>query len=255
MKIGRITSIVVILISIGSLYCIRRLRDDRDELRVEKTKIAENLVTAKAQIVRTETKVQDAIAMLPATSNVLVKVVAELEATKKVVAGTTEERDKLKANLADAQHKLPTINTELVATKEALKKAEGTIASQAAQIATIDGFKKQIAALMAENRALGSKIEIILAEIKRLGFENEELRKTPVNCRGQVAGVENRWNFIILDIGQDQKVRKNSQFLVYRNKTFICKAQVISVSENTAVAEVLPEFRHGDPRVGDVAIH
>jgi len=255
MKIGRIASIVVILISVGSLYCIRLLRQDRDELRVEKIKITESLVSAKAQIVRTETKVQDAIATLPAVSNALVKVVAEFETTKKALAGTTEERDKLKANLADTQQKLPSINTELVAAKEALKKAEGTIASQAAQIATIAGFKKQIAALMAENRALGSKIEVVLAEIKRLEFENDELRKTPINCRGLVAGVENRWNFIILDIGQDQKVRKNSHFLVYRNKTFICKAQVLSVSENTAVAEVLPEFRRGDPRIGDIAIH
>jgi chromosome segregation ATPase len=255
MIFSRIASIVIILLSIGSLYCVQQLRQGRDELRVENTKLLADIATAKAQIASAEAKLRDGLAVLPTVSNTLAKAVSDLESTKKTLTNTTQEREKLKSDLAEAQRKVPPLSAQLAAAKEALNKAEATIAKQSAEIATIDGFKKRIAALTAENRTFGSKIEVLLAEIKRLELENEDLRITPVNCRGHVAGVENRWNFIILDIGQDQKVRKNAQFLVYREKKFICKAQVITVNENTAVAEVLPEERHGDPRVGDLAIH
>ncbi len=255
MKFGRIASILVILVSIGSLYCVQMLRQGRDQLRDEKATLTQNVADEKAKVASTETKLKEAVDKLVPVEKALAQSKTDHESTKKVLTTTTQEREKLKTSLAEAQQKLPAINKELVTVKESLKKAEGTITKQAGVIATIAGYKKQIADLTAENKALGSKIEVILAEIKRLEVENGELRTTPINVRGHVAGVENRWNFIILDIGQDQQVRKNTQFLVYRDKTFICKAQVLSVAENTAVAEVLPEFRRSDPRIGDLVIH
>jgi chromosome segregation ATPase len=255
MIFSRIASIVVILLSIGSLYFVQQLRQGRDQLREDKDKLTADIAAAKAQVASAEAKAAEAAAKLPPLEKALADAKTDHEKTKKNLETITQEREKLKTELASLQQKVPTINTELAAAKEAIRKAEETIAKQAAEIATIAGFKKQIAALKTENTTFGSKIEVLLAEIKRLELENDDLRNTPVNCRGLVAGVENRWNFIILDIGQDQKVRKNAQFLVYRNNTFICKAQVLTVNENTVVAEVLPEFRRGDPRVGDLAIH
>lgn len=255
MTFSRIASILVILLSIGSLYFVQMLRQGRDQLRDEKTTLTTNVAAEKAKVVSTEAKVKEANDKLPPVEKALSQAKADNDKTKKSLDAVTQEREKLKTDLAAAQQKLPAINKELTAAKEALKKAEGTIAKQVTEIATIAGLKKQIAALTAENKAFSGKIEFSLAEIKRLELENEDLRNTPINLRGHVAGVENRWNFVILDIGEDQKVRKNAQFLVYRNKTFICKAQIISVAANTAVAEVLPEFRRSDPRIGDLAIH
>lgn len=255
MKIGRIASVVVILLSAGSLYYIHQIRTERNGLREERADLSAKLISTKAWLITTQTKLQETLVTLATTSNELVKTVATLDTTKKELTTTIEERDKLKTDLADTAQKLQTANTELATAKETIKKAEDTIAAQVAEIAKIDDFKKKIAALEAENKTLGGKLEIALAEIKRLEAENEELRKTPVNTRGRVAGVEGRWNFIVLDVGQDQKVRKETQFLVYRNNKYICKATIISVAPNSAVAEVSPEGRRGDPRVGDIAIH
>ncbi|MBM3858296.1 MAG: hypothetical protein FJ395_01450 [Verrucomicrobia bacterium] len=255
MKFSRIASIVIILISIGSLYCVHMLRQGRDGLREDKAQLTEDVKAAKAQVVAAEAKVQEANDKLPPIQKSLAKVTAEMESTKKTLDTTTQEREKLKTSLAATEKKISPINAQLAAAKEALKKAQNTIASQAAEIATIAGFKKQIEALTAENKALGGRVETALAEVKRLELQIEDLLKTPINLRGRIDGIEGRWNFIVLDIGQDQKVRKDTQFFVYRDRTFICKAQVISVSQNTSVAEVLSEFRRGDPRVGDLVIH
>jgi len=255
MKISRFASVVVILLSIGSLWCVHMLRQGRDQLRTEKAQLTGDLAAAKEQTAKTEAKLQEVLAVVPVVSNTLLKTQGKLDNTEKTLKATTAERDKLKASLAEAEKKLEPLAAELASAKEALQKAEETIAKQAAEIATIAGFKERIAALTAENKTLGAKIETLLANVKRLEGENELLRKTPVNTRGRVAAVENRWNFVVLDIGHDKQVRKDDLFLVYRDKQFVCKAQVVSVSENTSVAEVLPEWRHADPRVGDLVVH
>lgn len=255
MKFSRIASIIIILISAVSLFFVHQLRQGRDALRDEKAKLTDDLQAAVKKQQAAEAKVKEITGVVSVVSNKLVKTAAELDTTKKNLAAVTQEREALKANLAAAENKIPPLQKELAAAKEAIKKAEATIAKQAAQIATIAEFKKQIEALRAENKTLGSRIETLLADIKRLEAENEDLRKTPVNVRGRVAAVDSRWNFLVFDIGQDQKVRKDAQFLVYRDKQFICKAQVISVSQNTSIAQVLPEFQRGEPRIGDFVIH
>ncbi len=251
----RIASIVVILLSAGSLYYIHQIRTERNGLRVDKENLTTELNTTTNKLLATEKTLQETTATLNTTSNQLVQTITTLETTKKDLATMTEDRDKQKADLADTQQKLQTATAELATAKESLKKAEDTIASQAAEIAKIDGFKKQIASLEEENKTLGNKLETARADIKRMELEIEDLRKTPVGTRGRVAGVETRWNFLVLDIGQDQKVRKDSQFLVYRDNKYICKATIVSVGPNSAVAEIATDGRRADPRVGDIAIH
>jgi len=251
----RIALILVILACLGSLYCIHTVRIERNGLRIDKINLTESRTVTTNLLLRTEGTLRDTIATLNTTSNTLVKTIEELGATNKTLVATSEERDKLKTDLADATQKLQTTTTELASTKEALKKAEDTVATQAIEIAKIEEIKKQLADANAENKMLGEKLEASNTNVKRLVAENEDLRRTPVNCRGRVAGVDKRWNFLVLDIGQDQKVRKESAFIVYRDSKFICKAQIVAVSANSAVAEILPDMRRGTPRVGDIAIH
>ena len=82
-----------------------------------------------------------------------------------------------------------------------------------------------------------------------------ELSTTPANLHGRVANVQDKWNFLVLDIGQQQQVRKNAQFLIYRDHKPVGNVQVLSVGPTTSVAEILPGTRHETPRVGDVAVH
>jgi predicted nucleic acid-binding Zn-ribbon protein len=253
--VTRIALILAILAGLGSGYCIYRVQTERAGLRVDKRNLTTSLGSTTNLLVSTEGTLKDTTTTLNTTSNTLVKIVDELSSTNKILATTVEERDKTKTELADANTKLQSTTTELTSAKEAIKKHEETIASQTTQIAKIQEIKKENADMAAENKTLGAKLAAAIENVKRLTTENEDLRRTPVNCRGRVAAVDTRWNFVVLDIGLDQKVRKETQFLIYRENNYVCKAQVISVAANTALAEVLSELRNDDPQIGDVAIH
>ena len=253
--VTRIALILAILAGLGSGYCVFRVQKERAGLRDDKRNLTTSLGGTTNLLVRTEGTLKDTTASLNTTSNMLTKIVDELNSTNKILTATVEERDKTKTELTDASTKLQTTTTELTSAKESLKKAEDTIANQLTQIAKIHEMKKEVADMGAENKTLGSKLAAATDNIKRLTAENEDLRRTPVNCRGRVAAVDSRWNFVVLDIGLDKKVRKETQFLIYRENTYVCKAQVISVATNSAVAEVLSDLRNDEPQVGDVAIH
>ncbi|MCX7887212.1 MAG: hypothetical protein N3B01_08200 [Verrucomicrobiae bacterium] len=255
MKFSRVASIIIILISAVSLYFVHQLRQDRNTQRDEVAKLTTDLDVTIKKHHAAEAKVKELSAALPVVSNRLAKTSAELDNTRKNLEAVTKERETLKETLAATEQKIPPLQQELATAKEALREAEEKITKQATEIAAAAELKKQIESLTTENKTLGTRIEELQADIKRLQAENEDLRKTPVNVRGRVAAVDTRWNFLVLDVGQEQKVRKDAQFSVYRDKKFICKAQVISVNKETSIAEVLPDFRRGEPRVGDMAIH
>ncbi len=254
--LGRIASVVVIVVGLATIYFAHQLKAQRGVLRVEKSNLTTSLTVTTNKLVATEATLRDTTTSLTTATSKLAATAAALDATNKVLVATVEERDKAKADLAPLTQQLQAATTELATAKEALKKAEENVAAvEKAQADKIDDYKKQIEVLTQENKVLGSNLEAARTDIKRLAAENEDLRVTPVNTRGKIAAVEERWDFVVLDVGQNQKVSRNTEFLVYRENEFICKVLTVSVSPNTAVAQILPEFQKGDPRPGDLVIH
>jgi len=81
------------------------------------------------------------------------------------------------------------------------------------------------------------------------------LTTTPTNLRGRVVAVQDNWGFVVLNLGRDQRVQPNAEFIVFRNNKMITKVKVRSVGENTSVAESLKGFQLSQPRVGDLIVH
>ena len=125
----------------------------------------------------------------------------------------------------------------------------------AADLQNIDQIRNRLSALDDENRVLSDRLTATRAEKQKLQEEMDSLCESPIGLRGKVALVQDNWNFVVLDLGQQQKVRPNTQFLVYRGGKMIAKVQVTSVGPNTSVAEVLPDYERGTVRTGDSVIH
>ena len=81
------------------------------------------------------------------------------------------------------------------------------------------------------------------------------LTTTPVGLRGHVTSVQEKWGFLVLDVGQAQRVQPNAEFLVYRDTKLIGKVQVVSVAANNCIAQIMPEYLRSTPSVGDIIIH
>ncbi len=46
-----------------------------------------------------------------------------------------------------------------------------------------------------------------------------------------------------MDIGKDQRVQPNTEYLVYRDSSLIAKAKVTTVYPNSSVADLIPAFK------------
>jgi hypothetical protein len=119
----------------------------------------------------------------------------------------------------------------------------------------IEAMTKKMIAQTENIEVLGQQLEKMKDENTTLLATIEELRTTPVNLRGQIVGVRNDWGFCVLNVGKNDRVQTNTQFLVYRDTKFIGKLQVTEVGASTSIANILPEFTRTPLRDGDLVVH
>jgi hypothetical protein len=86
-----------------------------------------------------------------------------------------------------------------------------------------------------------------LQELDRLRSES----KAPLELSGKVLAINKAWNFVVLDVGKDDKLVEGVDLTVYRGETLIGKIRTVAVENNTAIADVLPEWTKTEIQVGD----
>jgi len=140
----------------------------------------------------------------------------------------------------------------LSSTEETLAKIQD--ATKSADLQDMDKVRTRLAAMVDENKVLSGQLGTLREENQRLKQELDSRRGSPVGLRGTVAYVQDDWNFVVLNIGEKEKVQTNSEFLIYRDSMLVSKVQVITVNPNTSVAEIIADYRRGTPRPGDLVI-
>ena len=162
----------------------------------------------------------------------------------------------MKTQMAAQTKQWQATKTELAAAQAEMQKVVEVL-----KLVGIEGIQN-VTQIGEKVRGLADEKTLLSGQLAKMRDENQqlqdkivELSTTPVNTRGKVASVQDRWGFLVLNIGEEQKVRKHSQFLIYRDSKPVGVVQVLSVGPTTSVAEILPEYRRGTPRVGDVAVH
>jgi hypothetical protein len=71
---------------------------------------------------------------------------------------------------------------------------------------------------------------------------------------GKIVVADPKWEFVILNVGQDQGVLTHGELLVNRNGKLVAKLRVLSVDKNRSVANVIPGWKIGEPLEGDQVI-
>lgn len=193
----------------------------------------------------------------------LSKTNAILKQTQTELASTKEERDKAVAEATDKSKKLDIVTTER---DNARKERDNAQADLAAYKATgleppqITAMDKQYKQLQKENDLLG---KIALDRMRKIQALTNELAvyKTPdyvvplpAGLKGKVIVTDPKWNFIVVNVGQDQGVLQYGELLVNRNGRLVAKAKVRSVQKDRSVANVMPGWSLGEVMEGDEVI-
>ncbi len=252
-KLGKVAPIVVILASLGSLFFVFQLSGKKKDLTEQNTALTSDKERLDKDLASTRADLRTTKTALTKTTDDLNTASNSLQVAQDSLTQKTQEADGLKARLDAKSKDLDQAKTELASAQETLKKIQEI--TQSEDFKNVDQVRDKLTAQADENKLLGRQLIIMRDENRQLKEQVSELSSTPINLRGRVAAVQENWGFVVLDIGRAQHVGANSHFLVYRDSKMVGKVQVMSVGATTSVAEMLPDYQRGAPRVGDLVIH
>ena len=188
---------------------------------------------------------------------------AELQQTKTELATATAAKEKADAEVAALTKKADKLTVDLNKTTQERDAAQADLAAykvsgySAQQVAAFkDEFKKlrvNLAVVEDENKILDQKRKKLEAELAIYRDPNFFVT-LPASCNGKVLVADPKWNFVVLNIGEDNGVLERGELLVNRNGRLVAKIVIRSVQKNRCIANVLPGWELGEVMEGDLVI-
>ena len=226
-------------------------------------KVKEKIATLEANL-KTETEAHQKFErQYTTTKKDLDKRTAELKTTQANLEAATAAKEKAETDLAAQTKRADKLNDDLTKTRQDLETAQ---AEREAYRLT-GRTPKQILAMNQELKNLQDNLttantenKILMAKLKRV--ENELARYVtpekhvflPAALKGKVLVTDPKWNFVVINIGEDQGVLEFGELLVNRNGKLVAKVMVRSVKKDSCIANVLPGWELGEVMEGDQVI-
>lgn len=187
----------------------------------------------------------------------------DLAQTKTQLADAVTARQKAEDNLAKAQTQISDLTDKIAKTSQERDDAQGQLAAYtgtgltAKQVADLNKTltQTQIALDVANQEKL-----VLTHTVARLNSQLNEILGTtpwvvlPAKLKGTVMAVDPKWNFIVLNVGEDQGVLQHGELLVSRDGKLVAKVIVSSVQKNRCIANLVPGWQLGEVIEGDQAI-
>ncbi len=197
------------------------------------------------------------------TKRELTKTKTELTQTKATLATTTEERDKAVAEAASQTKRADKLNDDLNKTRGERDAAQQELAAYKAtgmtppQIAgagkRIKDLENNLSGSQEENKLLGQKIKKVENELAIYRTPDYKV-PLPPGLQGKVLVCDPKWQFVVLNVGEDQGVLPQGELLINRDGRLVAKVKISSVQKDRSVANVIPGWQLGEIFEGDLAI-
>ncbi|MDR1146961.1 MAG: hypothetical protein LBK71_12625 [Verrucomicrobiales bacterium] len=191
-----------------------------------------------------------------------------------------DELDGTKTKLAESDSQVQKLTTDYTATKKDLDEKAEALTKAAADLQTastelkdlkdklggrsIDDMIKdlndaveQAKVTSAEKKILDDALAKVNSELEKYK-ELEELARTksaPLDLSGRVVAINKTWNFVVLDVGKDNKLAENIELTVYRGNQLIGKVRTVDVENKSAIADVISDLTTGEIQVGDKVLY
>jgi flagellar biosynthesis chaperone FliJ len=192
------------------------------------------------------------------------KATAKLKTTEETLATVTTERDAAVAEAAKQTQAATDLSTALERTTQERDEARAELAAFKASGFTSDqlaGLSKQMKQLQdtievvnEEKKFLAKKLQRTETELDRYivkDFRGPDLR---ADLRGKVLVADPKWDFVVVDVGENQGAQPWGELLVSRNGKLVAKVQIRSVEKDRSIANVMPGWVLGDVMEGDDVI-
>jgi len=104
-----------------------------------------------------------------------------------------------------------------------------------------------------ENRILDLELQKAKNKLAIL-LDDTYVVPLPPNLKGKVIVADPKWEFVVLDIGEDDGLLEQGELLVNRNGRLVAKVRVQSVQKGRAIANLVNGWKLGDVAEGDLVI-
>jgi len=200
---------------------------------------------------------------LTSTKKTLAATEKDLKQTKETLEATTAERDKAMAEAAaqstratDLADKLAKTSSTLKDTQQKLERYTGTGVTPEQILAfnkVIKDTQDALEVANEEKKVLSRQLDITKEKLAQL-VEPDHIVRLPEKATGKVLAVDPKWDFVVLDFGENKGVLENGELLVHRNGTLVGKVRIQSIQKNRCIANVMPEAKLGEVLEGDQVI-
>lgn len=188
---------------------------------------------------------------------------AELAMTKETLRTTEEARDQALAD-ADAKGKqVVNLTRKLKETTSERDEAQATLAAWNALGIPVNIVKAKLVELdEAQQQISAQKDEINLLSLKVKRLDNElayyrdpEYKvKLPEDLKAKVVVVDPKWDFVVLNVGENQGVLERGELLVNRDGKLVAKVKVFRVEKDRCIANLVSGWKLAEIVEGDFAI-
>ena len=199
-------------------------------------------------------------AALSKTNAILVKTESTLKQTQQDLADTQAERDKavatataqtkraneLSDNLAKTSHERDDARNEL-----ASYKTSGFTPEQVAKLGrTLKESQDMIEAGNQEKAVLQKAIGRLKSRLAIYEEPNTDI-VLRADLKGKILVVDPKWDFVVLNIGEDQGLKQDGELLVSRNGKLVAKVIVRTIEKDRSIANLVPGWKLGEVIEGD----
>ena len=248
-RISLIVAVVAGLAAIGIAHFkvkenLTAVIQDRDNKRTERDNERSEKEKAQKQVADLTTELDTTKSELSSTKNQLTDATQRAESAESAA-------QKAKSDLAKAQRDRNEALNKLKPFEEIGKPADEV----AADVAELPQVKEQLlvtSAKLDKNEKILRQRESELAVLRGEDIPAPEL---PTGLKGRITSVDPKYDFVVLDIGSEQGVEERGELLISRKGKLIGKVRVRSVEATRSVANVLKDWKQGEPFEGDEVIY
>jgi hypothetical protein len=244
----RISLIVAILAALGAGVLnvvevqgkIKTLISQRDNYHSQLTETQATLASTKNDLAKTKTE-------LSQTQQQLADANTARKKAEDVAAAQMKRADDLSDKLAKATQDRDDAQAQLAAYKATGKSPEEITKL----IQLIKDDDTAIVALNDEKKVLARELNRVQNQLNQLIGTTNYVVKLPADLKGQVIVVDPKWDFVVLNIGEDQGVLEAGELLVSRDGKLVAKVIIRTVEKNRCIANVMPGWKLGEIFEGD----
>lgn len=198
---------------------------------------------------------QQALAVLEARASRLAE---ELNKKTEDLATLRGQHDRAVTTMELAQNNLAKLTEEVGQLRQQIRDAEQDRDDQFAKVVGLSDRSHQLEGLMRQleerNNQLTDRVGKMNRVLQRFGLsEATPLHDVPPKLDGEITAVQGT-NLVEVSLGSDDGMRIGYTLDVYRpaGGTYVGRVEVTHTDPDRSVARVLPEFRQGIIRKGDV---